>query len=366
VALGAAALVLAYACFLLKPSWYLATATTAAPVLVGVFGRSLHLKARLLTPALGAALSILVLWLPQRVLFIRDGASVTLLPMALFYVHAQLVEKSLDAKVAALPDSDPGKSPLQNLNEVLKSETRNSKNHQPYARLGINPDYLLDSHTMNKALFDCAGHDVKQIKSFCFAEFRDAVFFDPKAYANKVLTQFAYFLVPPPKTFFKEHIDLRREYQESASAMPAHRPTSWPSPAEEMELRYEHDLADRIETTPATPPKSKHRALTKALARWSPPVAALSVIFLLVLVATLKWSVLRKLRLAGWGAFILFLAPFGNALGVCIVHALDIERYRVTLAGYLFFALSSMLVFTFVVIAKSLQHNIEHRGDEGS
>ncbi|MEA3165076.1 MAG: hypothetical protein QOE88_2894, partial [Verrucomicrobiota bacterium] len=126
--LGATALVLAYACYLLKPSWYLATVTTSAPILAGVFGRSLPLKTRLLTPALGAAASFLVLWLPARMLFIRDGASVTLLPLALFCVHAQLIEKSFDAKLAALPDSNSDKARLQHLDDVLKSETRNSMN----------------------------------------------------------------------------------------------------------------------------------------------------------------------------------------------------------------------------------------------
>jgi hypothetical protein len=269
-------------------------------------------------------------------------------------VHAQLVEKSFAAKLAVLPDSDPGKARLQNLDDVLQSETRNSMNNRPYARLGINPDYLLASHPMNKALFDCAGHDPQEIKRFCFASFRDAVLFDPKAYANKVLTQFAYFLCPPPKTFSKDRIDLAREYRDSARAMLSHRPASWPSPVGEMELRYEHDLADRFDSPSPTSSKSKHRALTKALARWSPPVGVIVALFVLALFATLNWSVLRDLRLGGWGAFFLFLAPFGNALGVCIVHALDIERYRVTLGGYLLFALSSMAVFAIVVFGKSL------------
>jgi hypothetical protein len=133
-----------------------------------------------------------------------------------------------------------------------------------------------------------------------------------------------------------------------------------------MELRYGHDLASRIDTTPTTPPKSKHRALTRALARWSPPVTGLSLVFLLALLPTHIWPVLRELRLAGWGALFLFLAPFGNALGVCIVHALDIERYRVTLAGYLLFALSSMVVFILAVLGKTLLRGITRHGDEGS
>lgn len=353
--LGAAALVLAYACYLLKPSWYLATATTSVPILAGVFGRSLPLKTRLLTPALGAALALLLLWLPARMLFVRDGASVTLLPLALFYVHAQLIEESFDAKLAVLADADPEKARLQHLNDVLKSETRSSMDDRPYPYLGINPDYLLDSRPMNKALFNCAGHDIESIKAFCFRSYRDAVLHDPAAYAKKVYIQFTYFLFPGPKTFFKDRIDFTREYQWAAKSMTAHRLPFYPPAVSEMERRYEEELAGQIAA--ARPPyKPKRNSITKFLTRWAPPVELLTVLFLFALSATHVWPFLHKLRLGGWAAFFLFLAPFGNAFGICIVHALDIDRYRSTFGGYLLFALTAMSAFIVVVLALALLH----------
>ena len=64
--LGAAAIALAYACVVLKPSWYLAGIATSIPVFAGFFGRALSLRTRLLTPTLGMVLSFLLLWLPAR------------------------------------------------------------------------------------------------------------------------------------------------------------------------------------------------------------------------------------------------------------------------------------------------------------
>jgi hypothetical protein len=75
---------------------------------------------------------------------------------------------------------------------------------------------------------------------------------------------------------------------------------------------------------------------------------AVETLFFFALIATCVRPRLHPLRLGAWAAFFQILAPFGNALGVSLVHALDISRYRVTFGGYLLFALSAMVV---VVIA---------------
>ena len=70
---------------------------------------------------------------------------------------------------------------------------------------------------------------------------------------------------------------------------------------------------------------------------------------------------MRSLCSAGWAAFFLFLAPLGNAFGVCIVHALDIYRYRTTYGGYWLFALAAMTVFILAAVGQSLRHVGEKR-----
>lgn len=357
VLLGAAALVFACACFLLKPSWYLATITTSLPVLLGLFGNALSWKTRLLTPVAGLVASLLILWLPARVLFIRDGASVTLLPLALFCVHAELIDHSFEAKIAKLPDTDPDKARLKHLDDVLKSEVRIAAvRYRPYDRLRINPDYLLDSRELNTAIPEYSGPSTEQIKAFCFRSFEEAVLHDPGAYARKVSTQFHWFLSPDTKTFFKDRSDLAGEYRLSADSLNAHRPTKVRADLEEADRRYEDSLATLAKTPTKLEEHPRLIAFAKSLTRWALPLESL---FLLALLVVHIWRPLHSLRVAGWAAFFLFLAPLGNALGVCIVHALDIYRYRVTFGGYWLFALAAMTAFTLAVLGQALYRATE-------
>jgi hypothetical protein len=77
------------------------------------------------------------------------------------------------------------------------------------------------------------------------------------------------------------------------------------------------------------------------------------------------WAPLQNLRIAGLGALVLFSAPLSNAFGVCIVHTLDIYRYRVTYGGYLLFALAAMCVFLVAVLCRTTMHFVSNsRGRE--
>jgi len=57
------------------------------------------------------------------------------------------------------------------------------------------------------------------------------------------------------------------------------------------------------------------------------------------------------------GGRIAILRALGNAMMVCVVHALDVERYRLTYGGFLLFALTAMAVFISLVIARFLRHS---------
>ncbi|EDY18363.1 hypothetical protein CfE428DRAFT_4147 [Chthoniobacter flavus Ellin428] len=350
--LGAAALVFAYACFLLKPSWYLATVTTSLSVGIGLFGSALSWRIRLLTPVTGIAAALLILALPARMFFVRDGASVTLLPLALFCVHAPLIDESFTAKLAHLPDSAPEKPRLQHLDDVLKGELAIAADHyRPYDHLRINPDYLLDSRKLNTAIPEYAGATPQQIKAFCFGSFASAVLHDPGAYTRKVFLQFHWFLWPDAKTFFKDRSDITGEYRLSAESLTAHQPTGLRADWQTTRQHYQEDLAALAK---ASPPLAEHPKLTelaRGVTRWALPLECL---FLLALLAVHVWPPLCNLRSTGWAAFFLFLAPLGNAFGVCIVHALDIYRYRITYGGYWLFVLTAMTAFIFAVAGQAL------------
>jgi len=352
--LGAAAIVLAYACLVLKPSWFLACATTSVPIFAGLFGHALTLRTRLLTPVVGMVLALLVLWFPAKKLVIHDTASRTLLPDALFCVHAQLIDKLLAARLSALPDSDPEKARLQALVNVIESELHTAANDpRAYELLGINADYLMHSTTFSNAIHAYAGGGREEFRNFCFACFRDAIIHYPLDYAKKVHSQFTHFLFIDRESFSRDNTNLPHLYKEAADVLQPEMAAGLRPDLQEMYRRYLGDLAVQIGSAKALGKDPKLRVLRKDFARWALPV---EILFLLTLLATLAWLPLRDLHLSGWVPFFLFLAPFGNAFGVCLVHTLDITRYRATIGGFLLFALTAMAVFVLMVLVRSLLH----------
>jgi len=350
--LGAAAIALAYAGLLLKPSWYFATITTSLPVFAGLFSRSFSWKTRLLTPAFGGLACFLILWLPGRILMVPDGASVTLLPDALLCVHARFVDNLLEARLATLADADPGKARLKTFVGVLESEMYNAAHaHKVYEKLGFNADYLMHSATLSGAIMDYTGDDRKKFSAFCFRCYKDAVLYDPAGYTRKVFDQFNHFLYPEPKTFFSDQMNLAKEYRASADSWFPNGAVVLSPGVLKMYGEYRADLATQEATAKTLDKDLKLRTARQIIARCSP---LLELVFLIALLITIFWSPLRKLALGGWAAFFLFLAPLGNAFGVCIVHTLDIYRYRVTYGSYFLFALAAMLAFIGLVLAQSV------------
>lgn len=357
--LGVAAIVLAYGCLVLKPSWYFATVTTSLPVAIGFFGRALPLWTRVSTPILGVVAALAIFSLPARFFVIRDAAAVTLLPDALLCVHAEFIERDLNARLASLPDADPGKARLHDFVRVLDSEIHNAKNqHKVYEKLGFNADYLMHSDTLSKAIAAYAGDARGKFRAFCFSAYIQAVLHEPLAYTNKILTQFTHFLLPEPKTFFDDQTNLAKAYRDTAVVWNVDGAKWLRSDVREMYVEYGREIDLKTEgTAPAKSPMP--RSIRKAVAACALPV---ELLFLIALIVAVFWSPLQKLRIAGWAAFFLFLAPSGNAFGVCIVHTLDIYRYRATYGGYLFFALMAMAVFIGIVVVQSLCHVIARRG----
>jgi hypothetical protein len=361
---GAAAIALAYGCYLLKPSWYFAFATTSAPVIVGIFGKALSRKPRFLTPVLGVAVAGLFLWLPARIWFIRDGASKTLLPDALFCVHAELIDKLLESRLAAMPDSAPERVKLQTLTNALESEIRDAKKgRRIYAKLIIDADYLMHSHNLSAAISDYTGNDRGKFSSFCFASYFGAVFHYPLEYAKKVAEQFEYFLFPEPATFFKDQMNLIKPYKGSAESMAAYAKNSFRPDLQEMFRGYREETTVLLGSVTTLDRDRRLHNVAKASPKWTLP---LELLFFVAWAVAIFWRPLHPFRLGGWATFCLFLAPFGNAFGVCIVHTLDIYRYRVTYGGYLLTAVAAMTLFTIAVVSSSAWKLVRKTGRDGA
>jgi hypothetical protein len=265
-----------------------------------------------------------------------------------------LIEKYLTARLAALPDSDPDKGRLQSFLEVFRSEIHNAKNaHKIYEKLGLDADYLMHSDTLSAAINNYAGKDREKFRVFCFASYFKAVAHDPGSYTNKILTQFTHFLFPQPKTFFDDQMNPAKAYRESARCWDASGSASLRPELREMYGEYRRGIEVEIERSRTMAKYPLLRAARQTFARCALPV---ELLFLLAMTVCFIWPPLHHLRVGGWAACCLFLAPLGNAFGVCIVHTLDIYRYRVTYGGYLLFALVAMAAFIGIVFTQSLSH----------
>jgi hypothetical protein len=335
-------------------------------VFVGLFGRAPSLKARLLAPALGVACSVLLLWLPGRIFLIKDSTSRTFLPATLFTVHARLIDKALETKLAGMPDADSGKAKLRELVAVLEKELHISETlPSAWQKLGFDPDYLYYRSQLIPAIYRYVGNDDRKFAAFCFSCYKDAAFHDPLAFGGKIWMQLTHFLFPTPDTFYKDFHDFAEYYRDSGKVLEPKLPDRFPANVREMYRAYKADLVVHGGLSLMLDRTSKFRTFRHVFA---PRVLAIDIIFLSAFVVSLIWQPLRDLRLSGWAAFSLFSAPLGNAITVSIVHALDINRYRHTYGGFLLFAVVAMDFYAALVIARSVRHAADaiSRGAPGS
>lgn len=348
---GALAILLAYACMLLKPSWLLATIPTCLPVFVGlVLGSQIKLPFRLAPLAAGLLAVAALALVPSRIPFIIDYESTTVLPKTLFSVHAKLIKDHLQDQFDRMPDSDPDKPRLQKLVGVLQQEfTVAEKPPHNYEFLGYDPDYLRYRSQMVPALFEYCHGSRQEFNAFCKKAYVDTALSNPLGMAHKVLVQYLHFLFPKPSTFVRSEMDIHRGCEYSLESLPESLPPDYDPRAAALLAQYRSDLEAGKSSTHKLAANPHVLQLIKY-----PAMAALPLEIALVL--ALLWVHLRPawhdLRLPGWVALLFLSAPAGNAATVALVHALDIGRYRAGYGGFHFFALAAIAVFLGVVLQR--------------
>lgn len=350
---AAGALFFAFACLLLKPSWLFAFLATVAPVFVGIVGKGLPLRARLIGPALGVLLCGIFLWLPPELWFVKDKRSRTFLPSTLFTIHARLIEKKLTADAAAMPDGDPEKAKLETLLKELRSEMHVAETMEHnYEKLGFNPDYLFYRSHIMISLYNYAGGDPEKFRSYCIKLYLSTALSNPIGMAGKVLTQFSHVLLPSGSTFYRADLVWKRIAKSTSTSFGMDVVDDYTPQVQEMCRVYLDQAAALTQHLP-----NLHRS--KVGRDWAKIVTRLNIPAMILFIAAFGVVLIRPplapYRLAAWGAMILFAAPMANALTVSIVHALDIQRYRISLGGFLLFALTAMAVFVLVVAAHYLR-----------
>lgn len=346
---GVGALFFAYACLALKPSWVGAFAATSLPVLVGCLGRAISWKIRLSTVAAGILLVALTLWLPPKLFLIRDSTSVTFLPETLFCIHAPLIVHRLEARLATLPDSDAGKARLSAFLNVVKKDLEASRHVRgAYEKLGFDPDYLMYSSELISTIRDYSGGDDQKFRTFCIHSYVEAVIYDPAGYAQKVLSQAGHFFPPAPKDFLANGLDIGKAYKDSVSVIRPEYLTRFHGKVQQMFLQY---VADETAVSSHDLMLGKSRDIRELRKQLSAVTLPLEFLFLAGLLGAILWRPLSGLRMSGVVVLLIFSAPLGNAMTVCLIHALDIERYRFTYSGFVLFALAAMAVYMLAVSA---------------
>ncbi len=350
---AAGALFFAYACLLLKPSWLFAFLATIAPIFVGIVGKGLPLRARLIGPALGVLLCGVFLWLPPELWFVKDKRSRTFLPSTLFTIHSRLIEKKLTADAAAMPAGDPEKARLETLLTELRSEMHVAETMQHnYEKLGFNPDYLFYRSHFMISLYNYAGGDPEKFRSYCIRLYLTTALTNPVGMANKVLTQMSHVLLPSGSTFYRADLVWKRIAKSTGSSFGMDVVDDYTPQVQEMCRVYLDQAAAMTQHLPKLHRSKVGRDWAKIATRLNIPTM---ILFIVAFGVVLVRPPLAPYRLAAWGAMILFSAPMGNALTVSLVHALDIQRYRISLGGFLLFALTAMAVFVLVVAAHYLR-----------
>lgn len=348
---GALAILLAVAMYILKPNWLLAVPATVAPVAAGVFGSGWPRVWRLAAPVGGMILMVVLLWLPDKLLFRRTTHTRVVLPMTLFTIHADIIRASMaDERDGAVPPDR--RDFLSAFLPLLDEELARSRREKIfYTRLGFDPDYLMYRATLFPRLGTDFGMSQPELAAFCKREFLRALARKPLDYSGKVGRQFAYFLFPDSGTFYRKRIELGPVYAYAISTLPTQPDGRWNARTAAMFTAYRDGASARIGSADRLEAKKSTRLRLERIRAAAPWVMGG---FFLALAVSLFWRPLAPLRAAGLTALLLFAAPAGNALTVAMVHALDNARYRGSYGPLLLFALAAMGIFAASVLAWTL------------
>lgn len=361
---GGLAILFSVAALSLKPSWLFATVATSLPILVGMFGARFSAWVRWGTPVLGVLLAMVLIWLPAKLLYARDATSRTFMPGTFFTIHADLIEKDLERKVAELPDSDPEKERVVPILAELKKEmiTARSVSHG-YETLGFDPDYLFYRSKFNFFLWEISGHKAENYRKLCLGSYRDAFLNNPGGFIRKIIGQYRHFLFPSYSTFYRPSIDLQKLYRTTPASYDESLIWDYPVEVRGLLRTYLEDVAREAEVPRKLERPSFARNLGKRLTTWALP---LELVFFGVFVACLFWPAGVGWRLAGFGCLVVFAAPAGNALTVSVAHALDLARYRYSYGGVFLFALTAMAAYIALVAGTGVYSWIKQKRLAGS
>ncbi len=356
---GALAIILAYCCCALKPSWLMASAATTLIILVGWIRAGSMTRPALigLTAGLLGTGGLMVTYKAWMIPDEFESAlhPDTFLAKTLMTTHADLILPTLSDNLRTSDD------PLLD-KRLLRAFTSNFRKEMAVAREDIanypqwkvhgvyypfNPDHLMFAVDIAESLKE-AGFDREQIASFYKRAYLLAVQKRPLDFASKVWSHLGIFFSPDENTFYKH--SLMRALTESQEQLTTISNIQSVPAADRVLIAEEASrIGNYLQTLPD--PESPSRQLTftrlplEAIIRMIGIVTPiLTVAFVIIALQILGIKPLR-IRFGVPLLFIavLYAAPVANALTVAIVQSLPtVGRYRQTYGMFYALALGAM------------------------
>ena len=341
--LGAAHLFLSCVLFMLRPSFAFGVAFINVPLLVALCRRGEPWVAKWRPVALAAAGAVLLLFLPEAILRRDDRLATTLLPSMRFLAHADIVLRQIDEDLASGRPLPYDRAGLQAVRDRLASALEDSRRpeHQPWTKLGFNPDYIYGRKTVFEPLFpEGDPSSDRPHAKFCNAYFVRTALHHPLAMAGKVLTQLTFFYSFVSATHFSRlHFHSIEKFRHKMARVRLCDPSLYPLTDEACAYPAFRRLFDasvmgrdylkrceRLAHSPRPVPQA-------AILQWIDDL--LRAVYLPVLLLTLAASVLvwrvrawrDTLGLSAWATLLLFSYNFGASLTIATVFYLGEPRY---------------------------------------
>lgn len=326
----------------LKPSFGLAVAAAAVPVLaaVGVPWRRLDRSRRMLAGAAGAAglAAVLLFFLPEHLLSRGDWMSTLFFPETLLTVHGDIICDQMGEDVRDGAYTPFPADFLAQAHAAFVPELRiaREKINHPYPTLGFNPDYPMYNHGSYCAWL-MGRLQPPQIAAFATYYYRRVWTHHPGRMLAKIGRQLGVFYSLHCPAFYPGSVlRLDKMYRKSVAAF------SYPNYLDELAHyppgeRY-LDAARTLGASGLLQPQPEGMIALNTAA--SVVAFPLLILFLAGMIAaglarTEKFHApaVARLLAPGWLVLLFHAFIFGNCLTISIVHSLNVDRYSVNLAA---------------------------------
>jgi hypothetical protein len=320
---GVAAIGAAFLTASMKPSFTLFALFLVLPVL----WLNVASGKRLVFFAASAAL-ILVIALPEKLLQRSDPISRTFLTETLFAVHASIIQAQMERDLQTGAIGSYSREWLQSAcDELGAAMQRTDPAYKPFATLGYHPDYLMKGRDALFAAWAVQLGGEKPLLRFLTNYYWRSLLHRPLDFGRKIARQLSIFYAPVCPAFpVKENVPLSRNYIRSAAVLYAPDVRGMVA-SFDWGAAYAERTLELSGTRLLIHQRNVVKSLNRLFARSYLPVLLVSVA--LALWSLWRWNLRREERWAAFIVVLLYLANFGNTLGISIVHTMEVERYSV-------------------------------------